>query len=206
MNIFKIPAGIYAANCYIVYCEDTKEGIVIDPGGSVDEIMDIIKENNLTIRYILLTHGHGDHIGGVKELKELLDVAVLAHEDEVDLLANSDLNLSNMMAMGPIELNIDKELKDDETIYFGNHKGQIIHTPGHSKGGICFKVNDYLFTGDTLFKQSVGRSDLHGGDHELLINSIRNKLLAFSNDTKVFPGHGDSSTLGHEKLFNKFLQ
>lgn len=206
MNINRIAAGVYAANCYIINCPETKEGLVIDPGGSVEDIMDIIKENQLNIKYILLTHGHGDHIGGVKELKELLEVPVLAHEDELELLAKAELNLSNIMYMGPVELEVEQELKDGDTISFGSLEGKVIHTPGHSKGGICFKVNKDLFTGDTLFKQSVGRSDLDGGDHEQLISSIKNKLLVLDNDTKIYPGHGASSTIGEEKMFNSFLQ
>ncbi len=206
MNINRIAAGVYAANCYIINCSETKEGLVIDPGGSVEDIMDIIKENQLNIKYILLTHGHGDHIGGVKELKELLDVPVLAHEDELELLAKAELNLSNIMYMGPVELEVDQELKDGDTISFGSLEGKVIHTPGHSKGGICFKVNKDLFTGDTLFKQSVGRSDLDGGDHEELISSIKNKLLVLDNETKIYPGHGASSTISEEKMFNSFLQ
>ncbi|MBC8590421.1 MBL fold metallo-hydrolase [Wansuia hejianensis] len=205
MKIQRIPAGIYAANCYIIYCHNTKEGIIVDPGGDADTIIENIKNNKIEIKYIVLTHGHGDHIGAVKELKDELDVPLLAHEDEQELLKNPNINLSATMAMGAIELEPDILLKDKDIIEFGNLKGEVIHTPGHTRGGICLKLDDYLISGDTLFKGSIGRTDLLGGNYKDLMDSIKNKILILDENTIVLPGHGQSSTILDEKLYNPFL-
>lgn len=206
MEYIRIPAGIYEANCYIIYSKNLLEGIVIDPGGDEDKILDFINEKNISIKYIVLTHGHGDHIGGVKELTKRLNLPLLIHEDDLELVKDATLNLSNIMAMGPTELEPDAFLKDGESIEFGDLVGEIIHTPGHTKGGISIKVGNYLFTGDTLFQGSIGRTDLQGGDFNTIINSIKNKLLILPEDTIVLPGHGGESTIGRERLTNPFLR
>ena len=185
MKVIRIPAGIYAANCYIVYSETTKDGIIIDPGGDADEILKIVNENNLTIKYIILTHGHGDHIGGVIELLQVLKVPLLVHGDDVDMISNAKMNLSNIMPIGAVELNPDKILKD---------------------GGICIKIGNNLITGDTLFQGSIGRTDLEGGDYDSIIKSIKENLLVLPDDTIVWPGHGVQSTIGIEKRNNPFLK
>ncbi|MBU5439645.1 MBL fold metallo-hydrolase [Tissierella sp. MSJ-40] len=206
MKILRIPAGIYAANCYIIYPEDKKEGIVLDPGGDVEDIIAAIDRNDLNIKYIILTHGHADHIGGVKGLKDKLGVPVMIHEKDRELLIDGDKNLSSVMAMGTVEIEPDVLLKDGDKIEFGGLAAEVIHTPGHTPGGICLKIGDNLFTGDTLFAGSIGRTDFLGGSYEEIIKSIKEKLVIYPDNTQVYPGHGPSSTIKNEKSSNPFLR
>ena len=206
MKVIRMAAGIYAANCYIVYSENTKDGIIVDPGGDSDEILDVINERDINIDYIILTHGHGDHIGGVISLINKLKVPLLIHEEDVDMISDANMNLSNIMPSGPVELKPDRLLKDGDIIKFGDLEAEIIHTPGHTKGGISIKIGDNLITGDTLFQGSIGRTDLIGGDYDTIISSIKKKLLIFPDYTIVWPGHGAESTVGSEKRNNPFLR
>lgn len=205
MKIYKIPAGVYAANCYIVVDEITNKAMVIDPGGNADDLLEFINRNKYDIEYIVLTHGHADHIGGVIELKEALNVPVMAHSSEAELLSDSDKNLSNQMAMDAVEIVPSILLNEGDKFNLGNLEVNILHTPGHTEGGMCLKIGNDLFAGDTLFKGSVGRGDLHGGNSEVLIDSIKKKLLTLNDDVKVWPGHGEATTVGEERLFNQFL-
>lgn len=204
MKTYKIPAGIYAANCYVLV-DDNKLAIMIDPGGSEEELIEFIEKNNLELEYIVLTHGHADHIGGVEKLKEHFDIPVIAHEDAKELLEDSEKNLSTQMLRKPIEIVPDILVNETSKLELGELEIDIIHTPGHTKGGMCLKVNNVLFAGDTLFKNSLGRSDLHGGNQEELLNSIKEKLLVLDDDTEVLPGHGEKTTIGEEKMLNPFL-
>lgn len=206
MRILRIPAGIYAANCYIVYSETTQDGIIVDPGGDAAELLQAVKENDINLKYIVLTHGHGDHIGGVSGIKSKLNIPLLVHEDDVELIEDGSKNMSSVMAMGPVEIHPDKTLKNGDIIEFGDIAAKVIHTPGHTKGGICLLIEDHLISGDTLFKSSVGRSDLPGGDHKTLIKSIKNRVLSLPDNTIVLPGHGESTTVGREKQYNQFLR
>lgn len=198
-------AGVYGVNCYLVY-DESKEGIVVDPGGDVDEILEVIKENDLDVKYIVLTHGHGDHIGGLMGLKAALDVPVMVHEFEKELLMDGSKNLSPTMAMGKVEVEPDILLKDGDKIKVGNSEILVIHTPGHTKGGISLKIGDNILTGDTLFKGSIGRTDLLGGNYEQIIESIKTKILVYPDETMIHPGHGPSSTIASEKTSNPFLK
>ena len=206
MKISRIPAGIYAANCYIVFSQGSKAGIIVDPGGDTDDLIKVINDNEIELKYIVLTHGHGDHIGGVAELKSKYNIPLLIHEADSELLKDGNKNFSNIMGLGSVELNPDRTIKDGDEILFGELKALVIHTPGHTKGGICLKVNDQLISGDTLFKGSIGRTDLLGGSYEELINSIKNKLLILPGETIVLPGHGQPSTIRVEKTSNPFLK
>lgn len=205
MIIERIPAGIYAVNCFIIGCEETKNAAVIDPGGDAEDIMKYIDEHGLTLQYILLTHGHGDHIGGIPDIKAKKDVPVFIHEGDASMLRNANINLSKLMSGPDIEIIPDRLLKDGEMIKLGALELHIIHTPGHTPGGICIKVNDILFTGDTLFANSIGRTDFEGGSFEQIIDSIKSKLLVYDDQTKVFPGHGPVSTIGRERIANPFI-
>lgn len=206
MKLIRIQAGIYAVNCYIIYSEDTNEGIIVDPGGDVDDILDYVRENNLNIKYLVLTHGHADHIGGLKGLKEALGAIIAIHEDDVDMLKDADKNLSFVMAMGKVELEPDLLLREGDILEFGNEKAKVIHTPGHTRGSICLEINDVIISGDTLFAGSIGRTDLYGGDYDTLINSIKDKLMTYPDETKVYPGHGSPTTIGRERKYNPFLR
>lgn len=206
MNILRIPAGVYAVNCYLIFSENSNAGIIVDPGGDADELIRKIEENNVDLKYIVLTHGHGDHIGAVKDIKEKYKVDVLIHKEDADMIEDANKNLSINMAMGAIEIKADKTLRSGDSIQFGELEAQVIHTPGHTKGGICLKIENNLVSGDTLFKGSIGRCDLYGGDYATLINSIRQKLLKLPDDTIVYPGHGAESTIGSEKKNNQYLR
>lgn len=205
MKIEKIPAGIYAVNCYVLICEETKKAAIIDPGGDADEILTYIERNHLDLSYILLTHGHGDHIGGVQTIKEKANVPVCIHPGDGSMLKDANKNLSSMMSGPNVEIEADRLLEDGEIIELGNLKIQIIHTPGHTLGGICMKVEDTVFSGDTLFARSIGRTDFEGGSHVEIIHSIKNKLMIFDDETKVFPGHGPMTTIGNERVSNPFI-
>lgn len=205
MKILKIIAGIYGVNCYIIYSEASKEGLVIDPGGDADRILKVIRDNKIQVSRIILTHGHGDHIGAVPTLKRELNIPVLIHEDDLDMLQDSNINLSSNMVVGSIEIKPDGLLKDGDIIQLGDYNIEVIHTPGHTPGGICLKIDKYLFSGDTLFKGSIGRTDFEGGSFDEIIKSIKEKLLVFDDDTVILPGHGENSTIFEEKMYNPFV-
>lgn len=196
--------GVYAANCYILGCNGSKEAIVIDPGGESEEIIKILDENGFKLKHILLTHGHGDHIGAVNDLLEKYDIDVIIHKDDSELLDDPEKNLSAMMPGGPVIINKFKEVQDNDIIEFGNKQTKIIHTPGHTRGCICILIDDYLFTGDTLFKGSIGRTDLYGGGDDI-IDSIKKKIYPMEEKIKVLSGHGAVSTIYDEKRSNSFL-
>lgn len=205
MYMERIPVGIYGTNCYILGCDKTKKAAVIDPGGDADKILKLIQEKDFDLEYIILTHGHGDHIGAVEEIKNKTNANILIHKDDEYLIKDANKNLSSMMSCPDVELEADKLLNDGEIIKLGELEIKVIHTPGHTPGGISLKVDNMLFTGDTLFANSIGRTDFEGGSYDQIISSIKNKLLIYDDSTKVFPGHGPSSTIGTEKKGNPFL-
>mgnify|MGYP001036694579 CR=1 FL=1 len=206
MNIKRLQAGIYAANCYIVASSDLSEAIVVDPGGDADMILSEINKLAAKVKGILLTHGHGDHIGGVMALNKSLGVPVMVHKADLEMVKSSELNFSSSMAMDEVIIEPDVLLTDGDEISIGNEKLLVIHTPGHTRGGICLYTLGHLITGDTLFKGSIGRTDLYGGDFDTIIRSIKNKLLRLPEDTIVYPGHGPESSIGFEKQRNPFLK
>lgn len=206
MKIQRYVVGLYGANCYIVSDEEEREAIVIDPGEYSSEIQDYIVTNNLNVKYILLTHGHFDHIGGVEELKKLTQARVAISKEDAPMLLDPSLNLSEMVYKKILCNPADILLSDGDTLTFGKYSVEVIYTPGHTKGGVCFKINNVCFTGDILFKGSIGRYDFPGGDFSTLMDSIKNKLLVLGNDVTIYPGHGDSSTIGKEKRLNMFLR
>lgn len=205
MQFDRLPLGVYQANCYILYDENTKEAAVIDPGGDFELLKSYLDSKKLIVKFIFLTHGHGDHIGAIPELKAYTGAPVCIHMEDCNLLRSSRNNFSRLIGGKNIELEADRKLLDGEIFVLGNAKLEIIHTPGHTRGGICIKCGDLLFSGDTLFACSVGRSDLEGGSHETLISSIKSKLLILPEETQVLPGHGPSSTIQIEKKRNPFL-
>ncbi|TCO79840.1 MBL fold metallo-hydrolase [Marinisporobacter balticus] len=205
MILERIPAGIYAVNCYILACEETKKACIIDPGGDADELLSYIEKKGLDLAFILLTHAHGDHIGGIPQIKEKENTPVFVHKEDEKMLQDGNKNLSNMMSGPNIEIVADRLLSDGEIIELGKLKLHIIHTPGHTRGSVCIKVEDMLFSGDTLFANSIGRTDLEGGSFEEIIHSIKRKLLIIEDEVKVLPGHGPYSSIGIERINNPFI-
>lgn len=205
MILEKININTFGENCYIVASDSTKEAAIIDPGAEFNKIDDKIKKLGLLPRLIILTHGHGDHIGAVGELVEKYKMKVYAHEDELDLLSNSTMNFSKMMFGIDKSFTPDILLKDKDVVTLNDLVFEIIHTPGHTRGGICIKVGDVMFTGDTLFDKSIGRTDFPNGSYDELIDSITNKIFTYDDNIVIYPGHNMSSTIGSEKKLNPFV-
>jgi glyoxylase-like metal-dependent hydrolase (beta-lactamase superfamily II) len=201
-----LSVGSWESNCYIIGCGETKKGAVIDPGAEPGRILNRVKKLGLNIDKIILTHGHLDHIGALAEVQQAAGAKVFIHTADADMLTDARLNLSLYMGINMELKKADVLLKEGDNIQVGNINLEVIHTPGHTPGGICLKFKDVIITGDTLFAGSVGRSDFPGGSHTQLIDSIKKKLLKFSPDTRVYPGHGPGSTIGEEKSSNPFLR
>ncbi len=201
-----LPVGMMEANCIIVGCKKTLEAAIIDPGEEAGKILNTVKSLNLKVGSIILTHAHIDHIAALKEVREETGAKVIVHKDDAEMLSNPGINLSMFMG-DSISGKADKLLEDDDVIHIGELELKVLHTPGHTPGGICLYIeeHDVVITGDTLFVGSIGRSDFPGGNHRQLINSIKEKLLVLPESTKVYPGHGPSSTIRFEKRNNPFL-
>lgn len=205
MKVLTLKTGYMAANAYIVYTENKPEAVIIDPGDDIELIMDLIKEHELKLEKILLTHGHFDHIGAVKDLKEETGAQVAIHKQEADFLTDPNKNLSYIINRQIVQDPADIFLEDGDLIRVADMEFKVLHTPGHTEGGVCYKLGKVLFTGDTLFEGSVGRTDLSGGSYEQLMSSIREKLLVLDDDHLVYPGHGRQTTIGRERRENPFL-
>ena len=206
MKIEHYITGAIGANTFLVY-DDNNKGFVVDPGGYEPRLTESIKEKNIDLEYIILTHGHCDHIGGVPGLKEdFPNVKVLAYVDEQEMLESPSQNSSLMFLGQEIRVRADVLVKNHETLKVGDMELTFLHTPGHSKGGMCILVDDVCFSGDTLFRASVGRSDLYGGDWATLCKSIKEILFALPDDTIVLPGHMGETTIGYEKKYNPFVR
>ncbi|MGL4606870.1 MAG: MBL fold metallo-hydrolase [Eubacteriaceae bacterium] len=206
MELEKLSLGVMGTNCYIIWDCDTLEAAVIDPGFEDERIFDCIESNNLKVKYILLTHGHFDHLGGVDRVKERTHGKILIHENDGDCLPKPERNLS---VLAGLELKVtpaDGFLFDGETLKLGSREIKVIHTPGHSAGGVCFLVEDQLISGDTLFYSSIGRTDFADGDLKEIIKSIRDKIIVLGDEIQVYPGHGENTTIGYERLNNPFLK
>ncbi|MDW7668076.1 MAG: MBL fold metallo-hydrolase [Bacillota bacterium] len=206
MIIETLRLGSYGANCYIVGSEKSKDVMIIDPGAESSKVKKLISSKSYNPIFILLTHGHGDHIGGAKDLKKEFNIPVYIHKKDSAMLKDERLNFTNMMFKNGVSLNADKFLEDGDKINLDNMKFQVIHTPGHTPGGICLKNKDVVFSGDTLFKGSIGRTDLPGGSYDQIIKSIKEKLLVLDEDTVVYPGHEGQTTIKYEKENNPFLK
>ena len=204
MKIEKIVEPNFGENIYFLIDEKTKKCAVIDPGGVESKILTYIKNNGLDLQYILLTHGHGDHIGCANSIKLKSNAKIVAHSEEKELLLDKKKNLSYMMHCGAQELDADIYVNDKEKLDLGELKLTFLHTPGHTKGSMCIRVNDDMFTGDTLFAGSIGRTDFYSGDYKQIQKSL-NKLSRYENNVTIHPGHGPSSTLGIEKSTNPYM-
>lgn len=190
-----------ATNCYIIFDEKSTETMVIDPAGDIDRIEEMLNILGGKLKYIFLTHCHGDHIAGVTELKNRCGGKVLIHRDDAEGLDNADINLSGYIGLPRIELEPDSRVDDNDLIHLGELQLKVIHTPGHTKGGASLYIESEkcLFTGDTLFRGTWGRTDLPTGSLDDIMDSITKKLLVLPDETIVYPGHGKSTMIIEEK-------
>jgi glyoxylase-like metal-dependent hydrolase (beta-lactamase superfamily II) len=195
-----------AANCYILGDENSKKAVIIDPGGNSEDILSIVSKEKFTVDLIMLTHGHADHIAGLEEVRLSTGARVAIHEKDAPMLLFPEQNLSAFMgtslSFSPAEI----KLKGNEKLTVGDLTLDVIHTPGHTPGSISIKVDNIIFTGDTLFAGSIGRSDFPGSSFKQLISSIKDKLLVQDESSVIYPGHGIKSTIKQEKATNPFLR
>ena len=205
MILEKIVESGMGENTYIVGDNNTKKCIVVDPGARFIDIMNFVKKSDLSIEYIVLTHGHGDHITNVLALKEATGAKIVAHEDEREILNDKRKNLSASLPSNTVELDADIYVKDNDILKVGDMKLKFIHTPGHTPGSMCIKIGNHMLTGDTLFAGSIGRTDFYGGDYKKMEKSLK-KLGKHDDDITIYPGHGPSSKLKTEKMTNPFMR
>ncbi|MBC7996623.1 MAG: MBL fold metallo-hydrolase [Leptolyngbya sp.] len=208
MIIETFQAGPLQCNCSIIACPDTKEAIVVDPGGDVNKIIDKLAARGLTVKYLLHTHAHFDHIMGSRELKEKTGASICLHEGDQWLYDNLQKQCGLFGFKATDTLPVDHYLKDEEIIKIGTLKTKVIHTPGHTPGSTCFSVEDKestLLSGDTLFQRSIGRTDLWGGSMEEILKSISERLFVLDDSTTVIPGHGPNTDMWSEKRENPFF-
>jgi glyoxylase-like metal-dependent hydrolase (beta-lactamase superfamily II) len=203
-----IPVGMLQCNCSIFGDEQTREAIVVDPGDEIGRILQVLKRHGLTVKAIVITHAHIDHIGGAAKLKKATGAPVYMNPDDAELQAMMDAQAGWLGVPTPDAVDIDTPAVDGGKLVLGAAEFHILHTPGHTQGSISLWIpsEGKLIAGDTLFRDSIGRTDLPGGDSREILRSIHEKLLPLPEDTVVFPGHGDTTTIGYEKRFNGFLQ
>lgn len=207
MKVVHIPLGMLGTNCYV--CHKNGKGILIDIGGYYDKLIDFFNENNITLEYIFLTHGHFDHTTGLSKIVEKTGAKVCISENDEEMLGSTSLNGAGSFGMKYSEdVKADIIFRDGDVFEFEGSIIKVISTPGHTKGGVCYLLEDekILFSGDTLFRQSIGRTDLYGGDMNTLIDSITNKLFVLDDDIYVCPGHGDMTNIGFEKINNPYCR
>lgn len=205
MIVERLVVGMLQCNCYIVGCEDTKVGIIIDPGGDGPVILDRVEQLGLSIKHIVNTHGHIDHIAANRPVKEATGAQIAVHRDDAQWLVSDQGDFARMLGVLSPGPPADVLLDEGDEITFGNGSLRVIHTPGHSLGGITLVHGGMIFCGDTLFAMGVGRVDLPGGDWETLMNSIKTQLFTMPDETVVYSGHGPQTTIGREKGLNPWF-
>jgi hydroxyacylglutathione hydrolase len=206
MILETLVVSMFGVNCYILGSEQSHEAAVIDPGGNINDIIETLKRHDLIIKYILATHCHPDHIGALKKLKDATGAEFLAHSAEEGVMKF----MGPMTAMFGLKDKFfpkpDRSLSEGDMVSVGEIDLKVMHTPGHSPGGLCFHNNGFVFVGDTLFMGSIGRTDFPGCSYQDLIQSVKTKIFPLGDDVRVYPGHGPATTVGIEKTYNPFFQ
>ena len=203
-----LAVGPFLANCSIFGDEESREAMVVDPGDDVGEILQLVARHGLTVKLIVATHGHIDHVGGLAQLRTATGAPVHLHEDDFPTYGHLETQAAWLGLDTPEWTEIDVSIKDGDVLRFGSLEFIVLHTPGHTRGSIVLWIpaEKTLVAGDTLFRDSIGRTDLPGGDSQRILESIRVKLMPLPDETLVIPGHGPVTTMGHEKQCNYFLQ
>jgi glyoxylase-like metal-dependent hydrolase (beta-lactamase superfamily II) len=207
MKLNTIVVGPFEVNCYLYWDEQTRDGVIIDPGLDEHVIIDSVNKSGMTPKAILLTHGHGDHIAAVKPVKEHFDLPLYVGRGDKELLRNPSANVSELIGQPIVAPDPDHLVEDEQTVTIGSLQFTVLATPGHTPGGVCYldERANLVFTGDSLFWGSIGRTDLPGGSLNTLLDSIKTKLLKLPDGITCYPGHGPKTTIGAEKSQNPFL-
>ncbi len=208
MIIKTLAVGPFAANCYVVGSPETRQGMLIDPGAEDKAILKTVQQTGLTISVIVITHSHMDHVGALRKVQEKTDAQFAVHEAEKGFLFSTPMRMLTSLGVSPVKSppRPDRLLRDGDSIEVGDLRFEVLHTPGHSSGGICLSGHGVVFSGDTLFNSGIGRTDFPGMSHERLITSIRQKLMVLPDETVVYPGHGPPTTIGDERRGNPFVR
>lgn len=203
-----LPVGVLQCNCSIFGDEQSRDAIVVDPGDNIDEIVAVLRKHELKVTAIVITHAHIDHIGGAAKLKALTQAPVYMNVKDQELYDHLEWQAQWLGMATPEQTTIDTPARDGDTLALGAATFHVLHTPGHTQGSLCLWIpeENKLVAGDTLFAGSIGRTDLPGGNHKQILGSIKDKLFPLPDDALVIPGHGPSTTVGHEKEYNYFLQ
>jgi len=205
VKVHRLSLGLLQTNCFIAADDNSGHAIIIDPGDEAERVLTVLRQHNLTTQYIVNTHGHADHVGANRELREATGAPILIHQGDAEMLRGAGREMALMMGMDIEPIEPDRLLEEGDQIELGAYSLKVLHTPGHTPGSISLVTKGRVFTGDCLFAGGVGRWDFPGGDERALFESIQTKLLALPDDTIVHPGHGPDTTIGEEREGNPFL-
>lgn len=202
-----LAVGPLQCNCSVIGDERTREAMVIDPGDDIDDVLALVRKHKLTVKQIVITHAHIDHVGGAQKLRAATRAPILLNQNDYGLLKMLDMQAAWIGMPSPGKVEIDRSVADAETLQAGSLSANVLHTPGHTEGSIClyFPAEKKLIAGDTLFAGSIGRTDLPGGSFQKIISSLHEQVLALPDETLVIPGHGPTTTIGEERESNPFL-